>query len=739
MKVTFNQILNAFQPAKEITEPKRFSGRKHQITKSTELLVTGDHIFIYGPPGIGKSSITHQLKLIAAGNSILLETLDSDLDAEHLDYATCYLVRDSSINNINQLLYRLLIDSDCFAKFSYIFEEFGKTPNSYSQNIALDPNLVSDFWAKATTIAKKHKNGLAIFIDEFELIQHHDGFSSFLKAGKQNIIFIITGIGSTETDLIRDHSSIGRQLATGKIQLPVMSNLELMEVIQNSENSIAREICFTSEAANKLATVVRGQPYLLHLIGRLAFTIAFKAKSNTVDEIILDKALASIATDQIASTLERRYLKAIGNSPQREIVLRVFAESCDPRAHTSEVYKLATELGVTNPSYYTGDLQKSLFGEELRKDAEQYYSFKDQLFQAYVLASPFHLGRDSASQISENGIQNTKIKKITDFDLLHFSDIHFGPNHYFSELPAASDSIPISDKPTFDSTIIETLIRNKIVPNLIVASGDFTQNGVTSEFNIAAKSLNSISDHFTQQEIRPPDFIICPGNHDVNWASLKADPEAKYMAFQAYIAFRNKLLNTRKIDSGINPERIYEIVKLNTSPAIFILTLNSAVIESEDDHRGYIGQTQLNNALKELELIDDVEEAIKIAVFHHHLVAVPSIDMHIRPEGVMADSPFVKQRLHQAGFSLVLHGHRHQSHAEQIISDSGNGMLVIGCGSSGVIKKERAEQPLQFNHLLFSIQKSDIEIEIVTYAFDSSIRSWCIPSNSVKRTFAIKR
>ena len=170
MAATYADILNAFQPAKEITDPKKFSGRKTQVEKGTQLLISGDHAFIYGLRGIGKSSITRQLKLIANGNSSLLTSLDSDLKNEKLDYATCYLTRDSSINNINQLLYRILIDSSCFSQFQYLFTKFGKTPNTYSQGLNLDAQLVSDFWAKASEIAINHSNGLAIFIDEFELI-----------------------------------------------------------------------------------------------------------------------------------------------------------------------------------------------------------------------------------------------------------------------------------------------------------------------------------------------------------------------------------------------------------------------------------------------------------------------------------------------------------------------------------------------------------------------------------------
>lgn len=740
MAATYADILNAFQPAKEITDPKKFSGRKTQVEKGTQLLISGDHAFIYGLRGIGKSSITRQLKLIANGNSSLLTSLDSDLKNEKLDYATCYLTRDSSINNINQLLYRILIDSSCFSQFQYLFTKFGKTPNTYSQGLNLDAQLVSDFWAKASEIAINHSNGLAIFIDEFELIGNHDGFASFLKAGKEKIIFIITGIGSTEIELVRDHTSITRQLSTGKIQLPPMTNDDLLKVIKTAEEAINREICFSPNASEKLASVAQGQPYLLHLIGRQALLTAFKAKSNKVNTKILDEALAQVAKEQVASELENRYLKAIGDSVYREIVLRSFSELCNPNAHTSDVYPSANQDSVTNPSYYTRDLQKIAFGAEIRKDAGKYYSFKDPLFQAYVAATPARLGKagnENAQKMSQPKPQSLASKQ--PIEILHFSDIHFGSKHYFSSIPTAHDRIPTTDKPTFDNTIIETITRDKLNPALIVASGDFTQSGTTAEFKLAAKSLNSILEYFKANDKLVPNIITCPGNHDVNWALAKSDPDAKNIAFQAYITFRNSLLNTIKIDSGISPERIYEIATTNGNPNILTLSLNSAVIENEDDHRGYIGNSQISNAFREIEDLSDDNSAIRIAIFHHHLVPVHSTDMQIKAESVMTDTPLIKQHLHAKRFDIALHGHRHQGHTESITSENGNQLLVIGCGSSGVVVAERGEQAMQFNKIVITPSKKKITVEILTYKYDASKRAWMLPHGVAKRIYSLDR
>jgi hypothetical protein len=262
MSISYAEVLSAFQPAKEISDPRRFSGRRDQLIAGTQLLLAGDHIFIYGSRGIGKSSLAKQLQVIAAGNPQLLSDIKSPLADESYDFATCFITRDESINNLNQLLYRITIDSTCFAKFEYLHEVFGEPPKN-KESATLDPDRVSDFWRRASLIAKHHANGLAIFVDEFELIRSHDGFSSFIKAGQPNVIFVVTGIANTEKELVRDHQSIERQLNTGKLPLEEMTEGELRTVVTKAEGIIGNEIRFTEDAKKELVKVVRGQPYLL--------------------------------------------------------------------------------------------------------------------------------------------------------------------------------------------------------------------------------------------------------------------------------------------------------------------------------------------------------------------------------------------------------------------------------------------------------------------------------------------
>ena len=728
MTITFSDVVAAFQPAKEISDPRRFSGRRAQLTAGAQLLLAGDHIFVYGSRGIGKSSLARQLQIIADGNAQLLKEIESPLASESFDFATCFITRDESINNINQLLYRLTIDEDCFAKFPYLHELFGAPP-PFRDVPSLDPDRVSDFWRRASKIAQHHKNGLAIFVDEFELIKFHDGFASFLKAGKDKVMFVVTGIANTEKELVRDHQSIERQLNTGKLPLEEMNENELRAVVDKAEKLIRDEIRFTEGAKQELVRCVRGQPYLLHLIGRQSLLEAFSRKRTEVGAEELNAALGHVAENKTDSGLEDRYRRSIGHSPQREIVLRAFALHCNPSAHTSAVYPEAEKYGVTNPSYYAGDLQKEQFGQELVKQNEQYYGFKDRLFQAYVISTPVRLAKGGVEAVVAR-------QDPGGCEILHFSDIHFGSNHFFTSLPIATDVVPTADKPSFEKYVAQTLEREGLKPDAVLLSGDATQLGMTAEFKAATHALKIIASKIQEIHACAPVLVTCPGNHDVNWGLIKSDPDAKYLAFQPYATFRNSITSNSHFGANLAPERIYEVVEVHGNPNILIVSLNSATIETPTDHRGYIGEDQLDNALKEAAQHPKWADSVRIAMFHHHLVPVSSIEAQVGSESLLTDAPLVKKRLLANKFSLVVHGHRHHGHAESI-GDGSHSMVVVGCGSSGVGKNERGEQPLQFNRISIGAIGESIRIQIWTYDFDASDRKWIRSQNIPPKVFSV--
>lgn len=751
MPVSFKQVLNAFQTL-EIADPERFSGRVRQIESGCALLLNCTSIFIHGVRGIGKSSLALQLERIANGDKRLLARINSPFANESFGYATCFIRRDDSINNINALLYRIMIDHDGLARWTDLLPTIGPVP-PFELTGPLNANLLGEFWNRLAAVVPLADDGVAIFVDEFERITDRMGFASVIKALPKKCMFVVTGIAETEKQLVGDHESIERQLGAGKLLVQKMSNDELRLIIENAEDAVDGEIRFEESGTARLIEIAKGHPYLVHLVGRTAMTTAFLGKASTVSEKSLEQAISEIATGRVESFLHERYLSAIGNSMGREIVLRVFAADTDSAVSTAVAYPKAKRLGVANPSYYVGDLQKRQFGSELVKVAENNYAIADSLFRAYVIATPPRLytlidaeDDDGFGEAGSNleffqnkeGVYKVKAPSNDgELTLVQLSDLHFGDGHYFSTLSLASDSIPESDRPSLLKYLSQALLTggDPPPPAVLVISGDVTQRGVTTEFDQGRSFVRQILPRLDAPENSYSSrVVIVPGNHDVNWGAFNADPGNRSLPFSGFISFANEFGSA--FSHTLEPERICRVHDLVQEFGVIIAAFNSAVIESATDHRGYIGETQLVNVLAEVDAVQGDRKAVRIAVLHHHLTSVPTLEASLgKPDEVLRDVALVKQKLIDARFALVLHGHRHHSHLE-LVGNEHHRMLVCGCGSTGVSQKERGGQPLQFNWISITSRLGKTTITVRPYQFDVVRRAW-LPSPSSPHVYQI--
>lgn len=193
--------------------------------------------------------------------------------------------------------------------------------------------------------------------------------------------------------------------------------------------------------------------------------------------------------------------------------------------------------------------------------------------------------------------------------LAHISDLHFG--HH-------------------DPLISDTLAADVAAqePDVLVASGDFTQRGTAREFEMARAFLDSIA---------VPVFAV-PGNHDLGKHPLRRflDPYGYYR---------------RYIDEQIEP--FLEIDGL----AIAGLNTTRRLMLDRDWSNGSINDAQLTALAAHFEQAKP--DALRIVVAHHPLM---------EPEGPTLRSTFAVRRSELAlrsfsamGVRLVLSGHFHLS------------------------------------------------------------------------------
>lgn len=197
--------------------------------------------------------------------------------------------------------------------------------------------------------------------------------------------------------------------------------------------------------------------------------------------------------------------------------------------------------------------------------------------------------------------------------LAHISDLHFG--HH-------------------DAAIAATLAADVAAhePDLLVASGDFTQRGTVSEFEQARAFLDTIA---------APIFAV-PGNHDLGKHPLRRflDP---YRYYRRYIG--EEIEPYRELET---PGGAIAIAGLNTTRRLML---------DRDWSNGSINSAQLQRL--EQGFAAAPPEALRIVVAHHPLM---------QPETRGQRATFAVRRAEQAlrafsgmGVRLVLSGHFHLS------------------------------------------------------------------------------
>jgi Cdc6-like AAA superfamily ATPase len=418
-KPTLTEIENAFQPAREIDDAERFAGRLDAASDAYFALITeGANIAVVGNRGIGKSSLARQIGNIASGDNTLLERLGLPHD-RRLDFLAIYLACGKTIQNVSDLLERLLTTDSCLGDWIYdvpnarreiesytpevsakVFGVGGSLKATQSTEMGASPAvsghaLDTVFMNVCQAIVEEGiaKDGLLICVDEFDQIRDPSGMASLLKSLATNcprVKFCLVGVAQDIQNLMREHESSDRLFAGSIIRLPPMSQAELSEVVRIAEATISGYIHFTEEGTTRLVALAQGHPYMVHLIGKYALRNAYSTGTSDIDAPTIEATLESIARRGADPVLEGRYLKAVGSSPQRETVLRALAtvRSTDGECWTTDAYKVAIDQGVDNPSQYVGQLVTDEYGGEVEKVRDRYYRFRDSLFAAYAVARP---------------------------------------------------------------------------------------------------------------------------------------------------------------------------------------------------------------------------------------------------------------------------------------------------------------------------------------------------------------
>jgi 3',5'-cyclic AMP phosphodiesterase CpdA len=248
--------------------------------------------------------------------------------------------------------------------------------------------------------------------------------------------------------------------------------------------------------------------------------------------------------------------------------------------------------------------------------------------------------------------------------LVHISDLHFG---HHDEAVAASLAADLKAQQ----------------PDLVVASGDFTQRGTAAEFAMAREFLDTLG---------APVFAV-PGNHDLGRNPLRRflDP---YGLYRRYIA------------PDIEP-----FLELGTNGATLALaglnTTRRALSDRNWSH-GSIGRS-----------FSHAPNALRIVVAHHPLMQ--PLGTTLKPTQAVRRAGLALEALAGFGVRLVLSGHFHLSFVRRYDKNAVQEGIppgprraadapILVCQASSVISDRLRGEPNAYN--LIDIDGPNIEIRV---------------------------
>ena len=223
--------------------------------------------------------------------------------------------------------------------------------------------------------------------------------------------------------------------------------------------------------------------------------------------------------------------------------------------------------------------------------------------------------------------------------IIHLSDLHVASLHFLPEM-------------------LENVIKkiNIIDPDLIVITGDLTDDGYIYEYEEALKYIN---------KIKCDKKLIIPGNHDAR--------NCGYTIFEESFGNRKSCFHINNIT---------------------IIGIDSSIPDIDDGHVGRETYKYIKDNF------NSHPDNFKIFALHHHLISIP---MCGRERDVPVDAGDVLNLLNELKVNLVLCGHKHVPWIWKL-----NDMIIL---NAGTVSTSRTKARIKQSYNLIEINDNK-KIEI---------------------------
>jgi 3',5'-cyclic AMP phosphodiesterase CpdA len=264
---------------------------------------------------------------------------------------------------------------------------------------------------------------------------------------------------------------------------------------------------------------------------------------------------------------------------------------------------------------------------------------------------------------------------------MHISDLHFGPPF----VPPVAQALREA--------------AEKLQPDLVVASGDFTQQCQRGQFAAARE--------FLQQFLPQVPKVVTPGNHDVPpWPAILWRFARPFALYREYI--RPEL--NYHLELGV-----VVLVSLNSTSALGSMT------------NGWLSKRQLDFCTQVF--TGTPPETLRVVVAHHHLAPVP----RLHGGGVMFKAERAIEHLAALNVDLILGGHKHVSYIGNSLdfypgANREHGIIIVQCGTSTSRRGRGREREKNTFNLLHT---DDRVIQVTQYMYFKEVDQFEITGQHV--------
>lgn len=260
------------------------------------------------------------------------------------------------------------------------------------------------------------------------------------------------------------------------------------------------------------------------------------------------------------------------------------------------------------------------------------------------------------------------------------SDLHIGSGAKAKDFSLVGTDAVIDD---YLAEFRKFVAEEAINADYLLVPGDITNSACQPEFDLASERISDVASILRVPETK---ILFCPGNHDVDWAIIKAfeglkHPEShliksKYLNFMEAGIFRKNLAAAK----GRFDEAPYLVVW--EFDEVLVCALNTSVFDGPDKkpHCGEVRPDQLAEIDRKLGGIGR-NEKLKIFIFHHHPIQYLDVTFNAPDFSIMSNAAGLLDVISKHQFDFVIHGHKHIPRFKMEIKDDGHPLNILCAGS----------------------------------------------------------